>query len=169
FEQLVLTADSYTVTDSTYLYLPMLFANDIPPAFPDPFPTNLAEAQFGIFDLSQGAFSVAVSATNQTPLLGPEYLVGPIYFRVDDDGNGIPSVYAGYQQATFLSPLSPGTYTVSYEIFQAGNSIFTDAYTIQSNPTPVPTPALLPGLIAFGLSALRKRQAEEVSDSEVQV
>lgn len=169
FEQLVFTADSYTVTDSTYLYLPIFFANDIPPAFPDPFPTNLADARVGIFDPSQGALSFAVSVNNQTTVLGPEYLVGPINFTVDDDGDGIASAYKGYQHATFLSPLSPGTYTVSYEVFQAGNSIFTDAYTIQSNPTPVPTPALLPGLIAFGLSALRKRQGEEVSDSEVQV
>jgi hypothetical protein len=169
FEQLVFTADSYTVTDSTYLYLPIFFANDIPPAFPDPFPTNLADARVGIFDPSQGALSFAVSVNNQTTVLGPEYLVGPINFTVDDDGDGIASAYKGYQQATFLSPLSPGAYTVGYEVFQAGNSIFTGAYTIQSNPTPVPTPALLPGLIAFGLSALRKRQGEEVSDSEVQV
>jgi hypothetical protein len=169
FEQLVFTTDSYTVTDTTYLYLPFFFPNDIPAPFPDPFPTSLDEAQFRIFDPSQEGFSIKAVINGHSTVVGPEYLVGPINFTVDDDGDGIASAYKGYQHATFLSPLSPGTYTVSYEVFQAGNSIFTDAYTIQSNPTPVPTPALLPGLIAFGLSALRKRQGEEVSDSEVQV
>jgi hypothetical protein len=166
---LVFTTDSYTVTDTTYLYLPFFFPNDIPAPFPDPFPTSLDEAQFRIFDPSQEGFSIKAVINGHSTVVGPEYLVGPINFTVDDDGDGIASAYKGYQQATFLSPLSPGAYTVGYEVFQAGNSIFTDAYTIQSNPTPVPTPALLPGLIAFGLSALRKRQGEEVSDSEVQV
>lgn len=160
FEQLVLTIENYTVTDSTYLYLPVFGTSDVPPPFPDPFPTNLADARVGIFDPSQGAYSFTVSVNNQTTVLGPEYLVGPIDFTLN------ASAYQAYQQATFLSPLAPGTYTVSYEIFQAGNSVFADTYTVQS--TPIPTPALLPGLIAFGVSALRRRQAEELSgDSEV--
>jgi hypothetical protein len=160
FEQLVFTADSYTVTDSTYLYLPIFFANDIPPAFPDPFPTNLADARVGIFDPSQGAGVFSITVNNQTTMLGPEYLVGPINFTVDDDGDGIDSAYKAYQQAAFLSPLSPGTYTVSYNssfILNGERLNFNDTYTIQSVPTPIPTPALLPGLIAFGVSALRRR------------
>jgi len=34
------------------------------------------------------------------------------------------------------------------------------------NPTPVPTPALLPGLIGLGLGVLRKRKAEAAASSE---
>jgi hypothetical protein len=86
--------------------------------------------------------------------------VGPINFTVDDDGDGIDSAYKAYQQAAFLSPLSPGTYTVSYNssfILNGERLNFNDTYTIQSVPTPIPTPALLPGLIAFGVSALRRR------------
>jgi len=33
------------------------------------------------------------------------------------------------------------------------------------NPTAVPTPALLPGLIGFGLGILRKRRAERATQS----
>ena len=165
FEQLVLTMlvltiKNYTVTDSTYLYFPVFGASDVPPPFPDPFPTNLADARVGIFEPSQGAGVFSITVNNQTTMLGPEYLVGPINFTVDDDGDGIDSAYKAYQQAAFLSPLSPGTYTVSYNssfILNGERLNFNDTYTIQSVPTPIPTPALLPGLIAFGVSALRRR------------
>jgi hypothetical protein len=160
FEQLVYTIKNYTVTDSTYLYFPVFGASDVPPPFPDPFPTNLADARVGIFEPSQGAGVFSITVNNQTTMLGPEYLVGPINFTVDDDGDGIDSAYKAYQQAAFLSPLSPGTYTVSYNssfILNGERLNLNDTYTIQSVPTPIPTPALLPGLIAFGVSALRRR------------
>ena len=168
FEQLVFTTPSYTVTDTTYLYLPFFFANDIPVPFPDPFPTTLDEARFRIFDPSEVGFSVRAFVNDHSTMVGPEYLVGPIDFTVDDDGDGIASAYQGYQHGAFLSPLSPGNYTVGFEVFEQGTSFFVSEYNVQSVPTPIPTPALLPGLIAFGVSALRRRQTEELSgDSEV--
>lgn len=166
FEQIVSadgTNKNYTVTDSAYLYVPVFYTNNVPPAFPDPFPATLAEARFSLFDPSQYDFSGTITVDGQTTVLGPEYLVGPVSF------NQGGSSFNQYQHGTFLTPLALGPHTITIELLGSGSSLGQITYSLQSNPTPVPTPALLPGLIAFGLSTLRKRQAEEPSDSEVQV
>ncbi|MFZ4641463.1 MAG: PTPA-CTERM sorting domain-containing protein [Nodosilinea sp.] len=154
FEQLVVTISDYIVTDSTYFYVPVFGANNFPPPFPDPFPSTLTEARFALFDPSQADLSGTVTVDGLTTVLGPEYLVGPVSYTQGG------STYQQYQLGTFLSPLAVGSHTVTIELLQGGVSQGSLTYNVQSNPTPVPTPALLPGLIAFGLSALRKRQAQ---------
>lgn len=161
FEQIVGTISNYTVTDSTYLYVPVFYFNNVPTAFPDPFPTTLDEARFVIFDPSQYDFSGTITVDGQTTVLGPDYLVGPISFTQAG------SSFQQYQHGTFLTPLAPGLHSIKIELLQSGNSQGELIYSVQSNPTPVPTPALLPGLVAFGLSALRKRRAEEMEPAEV--
>ena len=99
FEQLVFTISDYTVTDSTYFYVPVFGLNTEPPV-PDPFPANLAEAQFLLFDPSQYNFSGTVTVDGLTTVLGPEYLVGPIDYTKGG------TAYQSYQHGTFLSPLA---------------------------------------------------------------
>lgn len=92
--------------------------------------------------------------------------------------------------------LNPGIYTVAvsqYNNFARGNNLSdgfihdsepnfaggfnsrTNAWAFDvlnvdqatvPNPTPVPTPALLPGLVGLGLGVLRKRKAEAAASSE---
>ncbi|MBU6229813.1 MAG: PTPA-CTERM sorting domain-containing protein [Cyanobacteria bacterium REEB459] len=152
---------SYTVTDSAYLYVPVFYTNNAPPPFPDPFPETLAAARFALFDPSQNDLSGAVRVDGKTTILGPEYLVGPVSFSQ----NG--STFKQYQHGTFLTPLAPGLHNIEVELFQSGISQGSIAYSLQSHPTAVPTPALLPGLIAFGLRALGKRRAEARDAAEV--
>jgi len=56
-----------------------------------------------------------------------------------------------------------GNYTLGFGVLNAMDNGFNSSLTIDnvsSNVTPVPTPALLPGLIGLGLGVLRKRKAE---------
>ncbi|XGB42007.1 MAG: PTPA-CTERM sorting domain-containing protein [Nodosilinea sp. LVE1205-7] len=154
------TDKSYTVTDSTYLYVPVFGVNDIPPALPDPFPVTLDEARFTLFDPSQYDLSGTITVDGQTTVLGPQYLVGPVSFTQAG------SSFKQYQHGTFLTPLALGSHSVRIELLASGNSLGSINYSVQSNPTPVPTPALLPGLLALGLGALRQRRAEAKETAE---
>jgi hypothetical protein len=58
--------------------------------------------------------------------------------------------------------LTAGDYFIRIEALNANPPVLGGGYEISLNftPTPVPTPALLPGLAALGFSAIRKRKAK---------
>lgn len=55
-----------------------------------------------------------------------------------------------------------GTFTSQLGSLTVGNGPSSYSLSLTANPTPIPTPALLPGLIGLGVAALRKRKAEAV-------
>ncbi|HIK44195.1 MAG TPA: PTPA-CTERM sorting domain-containing protein [Leptolyngbyaceae cyanobacterium M65_K2018_010] len=59
-----------------------------------------------------------------------------------------------------------GTYTLGFGVINVGDNLFGSTLVVDDvSSTPIPTPALLPGLIGMGVAAWRKRQGEvEVSE-----
>jgi hypothetical protein len=54
-------------------------------------------------------------------------------------------------------------------VFNAGDNGFNSTLSVDNvvgNITPIPTPALLPGLIGMGIATLRKKNQEEAVEQE---
>jgi hypothetical protein len=63
---------------------------------------------------------------------------------------------------------SAGPYSGAWDTQRFGNKGISHAtlYVANNPPTPVPTPALLPGLVGLGVAALRKRKGEAEESAE---
>jgi hypothetical protein len=69
----------------------------------------------------------------------------------------------------FVAALLPAARTgtvFSFDPIRNNDAYFIKGLTVETLPTAIPTPALLPGLIGVGAAALRRRQAEATSDAE---
>lgn len=99
------------------------------------------------FDLDE--VSNAVTTIVRDPVFGISHNINPLTGKFNFNGQ---TIAGGFLQASVS-----GT---------GANAAST--YQITLSTTPVPTPALLPGLLAMGAAALRKRkdEAEEVVDAE---
>lgn len=63
------------------------------------------------------------------------------------------------------NPLGTGTFAIKRG--NNGTTLFTGSLPVPVASTPIPTPALLPGLVALGVATLKKRRGI-ASDSEAQ-
>lgn len=68
----------------------------------------------------------------------------------------------GYQPGSFTFG-NAGTYTIGFGVVDEGDSIVDSALLVDTEP--VPTPALLPGLISMGVAAFRRRK--DIATEEV--
>ena len=104
-----------TVTEGTFLYLPIFFSDNSPPIlgnFPNDVQNQFADAVY-FFDPADGIGLEEVDVTvdnERTVSLGPEYVVGfntrPLLDGATKD----------VQLATFLAPLSKGTHTIAVHV-----------------------------------------------------
>jgi hypothetical protein len=85
-----------------------LSADDSPPVF-GTFPTSPRDAVSYFFDSTQLGASQSITVDGRTTSVGMSYLVGPIKTLPLQDGGGTHFIAVG----VFLTPLSPGTHTVS--------------------------------------------------------
>ena len=72
------------------------------------------------------------------------------------------------QQSLSFTIGTTGAYTLGFGVFNALDNVNSSTLSIDNvstGVTPVPTPALLPGLIGLGVVALRKRKAEAVEQA----
>lgn len=67
----------------------------------------------------------------------------------------------GTGTATFTSFLGSN---FDFSVLNAGDDYFIQSLTVEA----IPTPALLPGLVGFGIAALRKRKAEATAEAEAE-
>jgi len=77
-----------------------------------------------------------------------------------------PDDYVGYlldRQALEANPSTPITWTSPFTNTSNGNPTDVSHVSLyyRAGGVPIPTPALLPGLIGLGVAAVRKKQAEE--------
>lgn len=80
---------------------------------------------------------------------------------VGDFGN------SGQQSLSFLIPTT-GNYTLGFGVLNALDFGLNSSLTIDNvngDTTPIPTPALLPGLLGMGVAALRKRKGEATEEA----
>ena len=80
--------------------------------------------------------------------------------------NGLPigdQALANYYQNNVIG--GPGAFLVPANSFNDFNSAVSQKIGREVVPNPIPTPALLPGLIGLGLGVLRKRKAEAVGQA----
>jgi hypothetical protein len=76
--------------------------------------------------------------------------------EISTDSNGVPSAYS----IAFLYQKDPVNQSV--QLVGAGTAAFSN-----TAPVPVPTPMLLPGLISFGVSLVRKTKQEKAIASSI--
>lgn len=81
----------------------------------------------------------------------------------------------GQFQARISGFLNPGASPVDdknsgFNTFKFDSQVdaFTNVTSIKLATTPIPTPALLPGLIGMGIAAIRKRKSEEIDVEEAE-
>lgn len=75
---------------------------------------------------------------------------------------------AGSRSATFTGFFkSGGDSTAATGLFTAQSAFNPTSYSLSLKAAPIPTPALLPGLIGLGVGVLRKRKAEKAATAEV--
>jgi hypothetical protein len=113
--------NTFTVAPGTAFYMPMLYADDSPPIAGD-FPASSGQAAAYFFGADEaGAEGVTVVVDGKSTSIGPAYLPGLVQSsRPLLDGGGTHIMTLG----VFLTPLSKGTHTVSYEGTFAGDAVF---------------------------------------------
>ena len=105
---------------------------------------------FGFFSVVNGSADLTTLANTNSV-----FQLSPIPFFEE----------TGYQSFSYTFA-SAGTYTLGFGVVDVGDTSFNSALLLDGfSSTPIPTPALLPGLIGMGVAAWRKRQGEvEVSE-----
>ena len=128
--------NSFTVKPGTQFYVPIAFVDDSPPILGD-FPSDPSGAQnyfFGASELGGNNFAIVVDGKRTS--IGPSYLVGPVATPPLSDGGGTHYIVL----AAFLTPLSPGSHTVTIEGQFSGKVIidllgdsfsFSTSYTVK--------------------------------------
>jgi hypothetical protein len=127
--------NSFVVTPSTPFYVPLLSLDDSPPII-GTFPTDPSGTAHYVFGHDQvGATNLALTVDGLATPLGAPYAAGPVQTpTLPDGGTHIITVGA------FLTPLSPGTHTVTISglldglAFQQGTGLsflqFNFTYTV---------------------------------------
>jgi hypothetical protein len=96
------------VHPGTVFYVPIQEVDDSPPVL-GTFPTSASTAASYWFDSSQLGGSFFIMVDGHTTSLGDSYSVGPITTPPLQDGGGTHIITIG----VFLTPLSPGSHSVS--------------------------------------------------------
>jgi len=146
-----------TVSTSTYLYLPIFYADNSAPADPN-FPSSIANQStdaayldnYVLTNYNVTAFLVQVDG--QTTTLNDSYIVGVNTPTLLD---GTPGGNEYITDAVVLSPLSYGSHTVAYGGIIDGSPVIFGTSTITAVPEPASTGLLSAG--AFALLRRRKR------------
>jgi probable HAF family extracellular repeat protein len=101
--------NSFVVAPDTQFYVPLLSLDDSPPIL-GTFPTDPNATANYVFGHDQvGATNLAITVDGQARSLGAAYAAGPVQTPPLLDGGGTHFIAVG----AFLSPLSPGTHTVT--------------------------------------------------------
>lgn len=126
------------------------------------------------FVSTSGPGNLLLSGVNAPGLPGNPnvaFVVQQLTYTIAGDGSGVANFFGRFFETTGGTGQTPLTLG---QILSDG----TGSITIQSNAnapgfssysgsiTAVPTPALLPGLVGFGIAALRKRKGEAATESE---
>jgi hypothetical protein len=113
-------ANTFTVSPGTMFYMPMVYADDSPPIAGN-FPTSSSQAVAYFFGADQaGAKDITVVVDGKSTSIGPAYLPGMIQSSQPLlDGGGTHIMTLG----VFLTPLSKGTHTISYQATFAGAAV----------------------------------------------
>ena len=99
--------NSSVVTPVTPLYVPLVNVDDSPPIIGN-FPTDPSGAARYVFAHDQvGATNLEINVDGHVTPIGAAYAAGPVETPLPDGGSHIITVGA------FLSPLSPGTHTIT--------------------------------------------------------
>jgi hypothetical protein len=141
---------------------------------------------------TEGVFSGALAGTPNVPVL-PLTITSPGNFSFPSGTNVLTGltldgnpIFFDVNGGTLTGAVfSPAFYTFIGEItgvirdssqtalangalvsFEIGNGPATNRTTLTITTTPIPTPALLPGLIGFGVAAVRKRKALATQEAE---
>lgn len=145
------SSSTFTVQAGTFLYVPVFYFDDTPTVVGCPpnvvvdapgcvgiWPDNNAEARSYFFDPSKNdAHDMTITVDNVTTALGPDYVAGPVTTPPLLDGT--PPGTHMINLAAFVSPLSPGTHTVTIAgvvdgpyltISGASGFTFTASYTV---------------------------------------
>jgi hypothetical protein len=148
FQILADTQTTYTVSPGTILWVPVLFVDDTPtvlgctgtltvgqPGCVGIWPTTNRQAQSYLFDPAKvGVSGTSIVVDGRTTPIGPAYVAGPVATPplLDPHPVGEPG-RSMVVLAAYLSPLAPGSHTVSI----AGS--FSGAYTLAlTGGSPVP-------------------------------
>ncbi len=100
------------------------------------------------FDLDPGA----TWTRNVTDLGGVSYTNGPGYTgRYRRESDGVQFLGAGFLNLSRTAN---------------GDGVFVSQFEITQDAAPIPTPALLPGLVGLGMAALRRRNQEDAEEAE---
>ncbi len=87
-------------------------------------------------------------------------VVNPAIAQVIDATQPSSSFFGEYSGVFEYVFPSSGSYTVGLGIADFEDFIGTSAIEVNTRYTPIPTPALLPGLVGLSIAALRKRKSE---------
>jgi hypothetical protein len=102
-------SNAFTVQPGMSFFVPVFNVDDSPPVI-GTFPTTTAGAQRYLFDPAQlGGRDFQIVIDGTTTPLGPSYVAGPVTTAPLPDGGGTHAITLG----AFLSPLTPGTHTVT--------------------------------------------------------
>jgi hypothetical protein len=101
--------NSFVVMPGTTFFVPIQNATDSPPVA-GVFPTTNGQAKRYFFDSSQlGGRDYEIVVDGRSTSVGSAYVAGPVTTAPLPDGGGTHIITLG----VFLSPLSPGTHTVT--------------------------------------------------------
>ena len=101
--------NSFVVMPGTMFFVPIQNATDSPPVA-GAFPTTNSQAEHYFFDSSQlGGRDYEVLVDGRSTPLGSDHLAGPVTTPPLPDGGGTHIITLG----VFLSPMPPGTHTVT--------------------------------------------------------
>lgn len=114
-----------------------------------------------LFDFVAGTYQLSFKIGNNT-FTNNSILVqlGSVFSESFDATSTLTSIARSF---TITAPTSAKLSFTEKGPADRGGSVLDDVVLEQTQATPVPTPALLPGLIGLGVAALRKRKSEQVA------
>jgi hypothetical protein len=108
-----------------------------------------------VFDFTSGNVSAVGGAFFPVDVLG-EFISGSVTLTLSDNTT---QTLTDTNSSSFLGLIAdPGSFFTSLTVTGGGQFPTVNNFRVGTAATPVPTPALLPGLIGLGLGMLRKRQ-----------
>ena len=108
--------NSFVVAPGTPFYVPLAFVDDSPPIL-GTFPTDPSATANYVFAPDQlGTSNLVLTVDGRATSIGAAYAAGPVQTPPLPDGGGTHIITVG----AFLTPLSPGTHTVTISGVFAG-------------------------------------------------